>query len=311
LTRLLDDLLDVARITKGHIELDTHPLDLKPVVTQAVETQSVRTRAKGQGVTLALPPASVTVVGDPVRLQQVVGNLVNNASKYTPSGGSIWVELEVEAAEAVLRVRDTGAGIPSDQLGAVFELFVQAHPTVSLTEGGLGVGLTLVRRLVELHGGRVEGRSEGLGMGSEFVVRLPLSAGEEVVASPAAASPSMPAKRILIVEDHEDGREALATVLRLHGHDVFAAANGRAGLAVAEARRPDVVLVDIGLPDLDGYEVGRALRAAFGARIHLVALTGYGQPMDRERAQAAGFDAHLVKPVDSGEITEILASLGE
>ena len=310
LTRLLDDLLDVARITSGHIELKSQPLDLNPVVTLAVEAQSVRTRAKGQEVTLALPPVSVMVVGDPVRLQQVVGNLVNNASKYTPPGGSIRVELGVEAAEAVLRVRDNGVGIPSDQLGSVFDLFVQANPTLARTEGGLGVGLTLVRRVVELHGGRVECRSEGPGMGAEFAVRLPLFAGE-VVVRPAAASPPLPARRILIVEDHEDGREALATLLRLNGHDVYVAANGRAGLALAEARRPDVVLVDIGLPDLDGYEVGRALRAAFGARIHLVALTGYGQPMDRERALEAGFEAHLVKPVASGEITEILASLGE
>ncbi len=309
LTRLLDDLLDVARITSGHIELKSQPLDLNTVVTLAVEAQSVRTKAKGQVVTLSLPPGSVTVLGDPVRLQQVVGNLVNNASKYTPPGGSIWVELGVEAAEAVLRVRDNGVGIPSDQLNSVFDLFVQANPTLARTEGGLGVGLTLVRRVVELHGGLVECRSEGSGLGAEFAVRLPLFTGEEVVAAPAAASPPIPVRRILIVEDHEDGREALATVLRLNGHDVYAAANGRAGLALAEARRPEVVLVDIGLPDLDGYEVGRALRASFGARIHLVALTGYGQPMDRERAQKAGFEAHLVKPVDAGEITEILASL--
>jgi CheY-like chemotaxis protein/anti-sigma regulatory factor (Ser/Thr protein kinase) len=250
----------------------------------------------------------VKVLGDPVRLQQVVGNLVNNASKYTPAGGSIWVDLQVDGGEALLRVRDNGAGIPPDRLGSIFDLFVQANPTLARTEGGLGVGLTLVKRVVELHEGRVEGRSDGLGRGALFTVRLPLATGQKAATPPSAPAPQVRAKRILIVEDHEDGREALAMLLKLQGHDVCEAADGRTGLALAQERQPDVVLLDIGLPDLNGYEVGQALRAALGRRVYLVALTGYGQPTDRERTRKAGFDAHLVKPVEADAIMETLAS---
>jgi PAS domain S-box-containing protein len=310
LTRLLDDLLDVARIRIGHIQLDAQPLDLRTAMALAIETQRVRIDAKRQQVIVSVPRAPVTVMGDAVRLQQVVGNLVNNASKYTPHGGSIWVELTVEAAEAVLRVRDTGAGVPEDRLDAIFDLFVQANPTLARTEGGLGVGLTLVRRVVDLHAGRVDGHSEGLGKGAEFVVRLPLAKGDEATVTPPAASPRVSPRRILIIEDHQDGREALATLLRVKGHDVYEAANGRDGLALAERHQPEVALVDIGLPDLDGYAVGEALRSALGSRIHLVALTGYGQPRDRERALEAGFEAHLLKPVDVQALLETVASFG-
>jgi PAS domain S-box-containing protein len=309
LASLLDDLLDVARITSGHIELDTEPLDLGAVVTAGIEAQRLRIGAKSQQITVSVPPQPVIVVGDAVRLQQVIGNLVNNASKYTPAGGSIWVALRSEGGEAILDVRDTGAGIPAGSLSSIFGLFVQANPTLARTEGGLGVGLTLVKRVVELHKGRVECRSEGLGKGAQFAVRLPLARFEEIVAVQHPPPSKLPAKRILIVEDHDDGREALAMLLRLSGHEVHEAATGRAGLDLAKDLQPEVVLLDIGLPDIDGYAVAEALRAALGQRVHLVALTGYGQPADRARSAQAGFDAHLVKPVDADALMETLAAL--
>jgi len=307
LARLLDDLLDVARITSGHIELERQRLDFRTTVTQAVEAQRLRLNAKDQRVSLSLPATPVPVIGDAVRLQQIVGNLVNNASKYTPPEGSIWVELAVQQGRLELKVRDTGAGIPAEQLDAIFDLFVQANPTLARTEGGLGVGLTLVRRLVELHEGRVEGRSEGLLKGSEFVVNLPLADAEEDVIAGHAPRPEVSPKRIVVIEDHADGREAVCTLLRLQGHEVFEAATGREGIALVGSSRPDVVLVDIGLPDLDGYAVGQTLLGMPGNRAHLIALTGYGQPTDRERATKAGFEAHLVKPVDERILRETLA----
>jgi PAS domain S-box-containing protein len=309
LARLIDDLLDVARISSGRIALAAQTIDLKPVVAQALEAQRVRVDAKAQHLEVTLPASPVLVVGDPVRLQQVVGNLVNNASKYTPSGGFLWVDLDSQAGEAVLRVRDNGTGIPADRLDSIFELFVQANATLARTEGGLGVGLTLVRRVVELHHGRVEGHSEGLGKGAEFTVRLPLAPSSAESATPTTALPSLASKRILIVEDGEDSRVALACLLRLDGHEVYEAADGRTGLALAEERHPEIVIVDIGLPDVDGYEVGRALRTAFGAGVHLLALTGYGQPADREEALKAGFDAHLVKPVAPDTLLETLTAV--
>jgi PAS domain S-box-containing protein len=309
LASLLDDLLDVARITSGHIELETERLDLGAVVNASIEAQRLRIAAKSQQITVSIPPQPVNVIGDAVRLQQVIGNLVNNASKYTPAGGSIWVALRSEGDEALLDVRDTGAGIPADSLNSIFDLFVQANPTLARTEGGLGVGLTLVKRVVELHKGHVESRSEGLGKGAQFAVRLPLARLQETVCVQNPPASKLSAKRILIVEDHDDGREALAMLLRLSGHEVYEAASGRAGLDLAKEVQPEVVLLDIGLPDLDGYAVAEAVRAALGRRVHIVALTGYGQPADRARSAQAGFDAHLVKPVDADALMETLAAL--
>jgi PAS domain S-box-containing protein len=305
LARLLDDLLDVARITRGRIALEREPVSLRAAVEQAAEAYRPRIEAKGQRLAVVLPDGSATVTGDPVRLQQVLGNLLDNAWKYTQAGGSIQVALAVEHGDAVVRVRDDGAGVPPDQLESIFELFSQANPTLARTEGGLGIGLTLVRQVVDLHGGRVRARSEGRGHGTEVEVRIPLAA---VVAAPEdAAAPTAPARRrVLVVEDHDDGRDMLATTLGLHGHEVVAAATGAEALALAERGPVDVALVDIGLPDLDGYEVARHLRRRFGARLRLVALTGYGQPADRERAVAAGFDEHVVKPVDPARLATLL-----
>jgi PAS domain S-box-containing protein len=309
LARLLDDLLDVARITSGRIELEREPLDLPSAVALAVEAQRHRTEAKGQRVTLTLPDEAVTVEGDPVRLQQVLGNLVNNASKYTPMGGSIQVKLTVEGGAAILRVRDDGVGIPNDRLESIFELFVQANPGIARTEGGLGIGLTLVRKVVELHGGEVRASSEGLGRGAEFTVRLPLARDSHRSAAHQRERVSGAPLRILVVEDHDDGREALVTILRKFGHAASGTATGREAIATAERESPDIVLVDIGLPDLDGYEVARTLRATLGAAVRLIALTGYGQPDDRARSSLAGFDLHLVKPVAPSRLQEIVARL--
>jgi signal transduction histidine kinase len=306
LAHLLDDLLDVARITSGHIELERERVDLRGAVAQALETQRPWLEGRRQAVTIAVADGPVEVVGDAVRLQQVLGNLLNNASKYTPAAGAIRIGLEVDGADAVLRVKDEGAGIPFEKLDAIFGLFVQANPSLARTEGGLGIGLTLVKRIVELHGGTVRALSEGPGRGAELVVRLPLAPPATVTAVLAPAPPKPRPKRILVIEDHDDGREALVANLRRGGHEVFQAATGQTGLDLAGRHQPDVVLVDIGLPDIEGYQVGRELRDRFGDRVRLVALTGYGQPRDRALSEQAGFDAHLVKPVEPPRLAEAL-----
>jgi len=309
LARLLDDLLDVARIASGRIELDREHVDLRGAAELAVETQQHRLDGKRQRVHLSLPEAPVTVIGDAVRLQQVLGNLVNNASKYTPAGGSIWVTVGRDDGEAVLRVRDDGTGIPSDKLESIFDLFIQGNPTLARTEGGLGIGLTLVRRVVELHGGRVRATSAGPARGAEFIVHLPLAgaAPSPPLQQPARARGTP--RRVLVIEDNDDGREMLLIPLRRYGHEVLEAATGREGIEAVERHAPNIVLVDIGLPDLDGYEVGRRLRQKYGNGLRLVALTGYGQPQDRARSEAAGFEAHLVKPVDPLKLVEFLQQL--
>ena len=314
LASLLDDLLDVARITSGRIELHNSFVDLRDVVAAAVEAQQVRIAAKQQAIQVRLPDHAVPVNGDTVRLQQAVGNLVHNASKYTPDRGSIWVELERDAGEAAIRIRDDGAGIPPERLDAIFDLFVQGSPTLARTEGGLGIGLTLVKRIVEMHDGRVAARSAGAGRGAEFELRMPLASALSALSAPA--SPRPPARstarsptRILIVEDNDDGREALAMLLRQKGHEVIEAATAQDALKVATEQRPCVAFVDIGLPDHDGYAVAVALRASLGDGVPLVALTGYGQPADREKARGVGFDAHLVKPVTPEQIMGTLDKL--
>jgi CheY-like chemotaxis protein len=307
LARLLDDLLDVARIGQAKIELRTEPLDLRAIAQQAVDGLRHLIDSRGHAVHVEVPPEPVHVVGDPARLEQVVGNLLNNACKYTPDGGAIGVTVLAADERAVIRVCDTGIGIARDRLDAIFELFTQLNPTLARTEGGLGIGLTLVKRLVELHGGTVCAYSEGPGRGSEFEVRLPQASGVRVV-EPAPARPrEVAARRIVLIEDNDDAREMLAFSLRLHGHVTHEARSGGEGLEVAGRVAPDVVLVDIGLPDIDGYEVGRLLRALLGPRANLVAVTGYGQPEDRRRTEEAGFDVHLVKPVHPDAIADLLS----
>jgi CheY-like chemotaxis protein len=249
------------------------------------------------------------VDADPTRLEQVLGNLLANALKYTPPGGAVAVRVRAEQSSALLEVEDTGAGIAPELLGKVFELFVQGERTLDRAQGGLGIGLTLTRALVEMHGGTVEARSAGAGRGATFSIRLPripAPAAPARAAAPAAAAHAP--RRILIVEDNDDAREMLRAQLERDGHEVHGAADGPAGLEVAEKVQPDVVLIDVGLPGLNGYEVARRIRArAAGRSVVLIALTGYGQAEDRRRALDAGFDAHVTKPVLPDELAELVA----
>ncbi|HKP13818.1 MAG TPA: PAS domain S-box protein, partial [Blastocatellia bacterium] len=300
LTRLVDDLLDVSRITQGKITLAREPLDLAAIIYSAVETSRPMIGSRRHQLTVVVPSQPLRVEGDSTRLVQVIGNLLNNAAKYTDEGGHIRVEAAREGQEAVIRVRDNGMGLPADLLPHVFDLFTQADRSLDRSQGGLGIGLTLVRQLAELHGGRVEARSDGPAKGSEFVVHLPLSTAAGVERAEASASESAPPTssplKILVVEDNLDSAEMLAFMLTLRGHQVHVAHNGAEALEAAHTFTPQAVLCDIGLPGMNGYEVAARLRQqAEFKRTALIALTGYGQEEDRRRAREAGFDYHLTK----------------
>jgi PAS domain S-box-containing protein len=309
LARLLDDLLDVSRITRGRIELRMQTVSVADAVTSALEATRPLVDDRRQTVSIVLPAAPLHVQADPARLEQIIVNVLNNASRYTPPEGAISVVLSEERGEAVLRIRDTGVGMAEDVLPRIFELFVQGDQSLAHTSGGLGIGLTLVHRLVTLHHGRVQAHSDGPGRGSLFTIALPLSetsaASAPVVAVPARG----PAAAVLLIEDNADARQSLRTLLEREGHRVDEAADGASGLARAEATEPDIVLIDIGLPSMDGYEVARRIRARRGATPILVAITGYGQADDRRRALEAGFDAHLTKPVFPDHLSQVLATL--
>ncbi len=316
LVRLIDDLVDVSRITRGKVELKREPVEFDNLVRQAVETSMPWIENRRQELKLSFSGQSLWLDADPLRIVQVISNLLNNASKYTPEEGTIWLSSERDGGEVVLRVRDNGAGIDPEMLPHVFDLFTQADRSLDRSQGGLGIGLTLVRSLVEHHRGRVQAFSAGPGLGSEFVIHLPLldqPIAQQMIALRVplveAAAPTVairPALRILVVEDSQDTRETLRELLELDGNAVDVAEDGPTGLARVLAERPDVALVDVGLPRLDGYQVASRLREALGQSIVLVALTGYGAPEDRQRAQEAGFDAHLVKPVDLVRLREVL-----
>jgi PAS domain S-box-containing protein len=307
LVRLVDDLLDVSRITRGLIKLHKEPVDLATVVARAVESSRPLIDARRHRLTVNLPAEPLPVSADLVRLAQVILNLLNNAAKYTPEGGRILLTVERgEAgpnphAEAVVRVRDTGMGIPAAMLGKVFDLFTQVESSQHRAEGGLGIGLTLVRRLTEMHGGTVAVNSGGAGAGAEFVVRLPLL---ESAQAPAADSAHAQARRpsvrrILVVDDNHDSADSLAMLLRLFGNDVRTAYDGRQGITIAAAYQPDLILLDLGLPGMNGIEVARQIRLSdTGRRPQIVALSGYGTEEDRRQTRQAGFDAHLIKPLD-------------
>jgi len=311
MTRLVDDLLDVSRITRGKVELQKESVDLAAVVARAVEISRPLIDARRHELAVTLPPEPVRLEADAARLAQVVANLLNNAAKYTEERGHIWLTVEREGPEAVVRVRDTGVGIPAEMLAQVFDLFTQVTHSLDRSQGGLGIGLTLVRSLVEMHGGGVRAHSGGPGQGSEFVVRLPLLAGRRAAGSgPGAGGRPIEssARRILVVDDNGDAADSLAMLLRLMGNDVRTAPDGPAALEAARAYRPDVVLLDLGLPGMSGYEVCRRLREGHFANGPLVvALTGYGQDEDRRRTREAGFDRHLVKPVNPDELRGVLA----
>ncbi len=304
LARLVDDLLDVARVTAGKVTLDRQSLELADVVSTCV--RALRDGPRGREHRLTVRTEPVTVSADPTRIEQVITNLVENALKYTPVGGTIDVELFRDGDDAVVRVTDTGAGIPSEMLPRIFELFAQGAQTLDRSLGGLGIGLTLSRRLVELHGGTIDAFSEGPNRGAQFVVRLPVNASHPV-------APALPprgrvrVRNVLIIEDNDDARETLRLLLESLGHQVSDAGDGRDGVALALRTRPDVVLVDLGLPGIDGYQVARSIRASgLGQAVRLIAVTGYGQTEDRERSAEAGFDAHLVKPVSPAALSGVL-----
>jgi signal transduction histidine kinase len=316
LTRLVDDMLDVSRITRGKLELRTEPADLRDVAQAAAESVQMTVAARQLRLTVSLPPEPVRVRVDVVRMTQVVLNLLDNACKFTPTGGSIELRVEHEPGGHRVVVRDSGAGIAVDELPRVFEMFYQSNGDGISAKGGLGIGLALVKRIVEMHDGSIEATSDGPDRGSEFVVRLPLEQAEPAVAAPTREV-DPPAKgargrRILVVDDNEDSAESLAMLLRRHGNDVRTAYDGRAAVAHAEMFRADVVLLDIGLPLLDGYQAARAIRAQpWGRDITLVAVTGWGQDSDRRLSHEAGFDGHLVKPVDLAELMKLLLATAE
>jgi len=307
LNRLVDDLLEVSRITRGIIEVKKEPLDVAALVRAAVETSRPVLDNLRHELAVDLATEPMCVAGDPVRLTQVFANLLNNAAKYTNHGGRITVLTRQENGEAVITVRDNGIGIAPALLSQVFDMFMQVDRSTRRSQGGLGIGLTLVRSLVGMHGGTVEAKSDGSGLGSEFTVRLPLLVNAPVSSGESRHIEPIPARRILIVDDSRDGGESLAMLLRVLGAEVALAHSGRNALECVDTFRPDVVVLDIGMPGMDGYEVARRIRSNPENRhISLIALTGWGQEEDRKRSVAAGFNHHLVKPADIEQLRQLL-----
>jgi two-component system CheB/CheR fusion protein len=310
MSRLLDDLLDISRVMQGKIEMRTEVVDIAEVVQNAANVVRSSCLDRHQVLDVEIHSKAVAVQGDPVRLQQILVNLLANASKYTPTGGWICMTTNSDGQEVVVRVRDNGRGIPREKLASIFELFVQAEECFDRQEGGMGVGLTLVKMLAEMHGGSVSAHSDGAGRGSEFVVRLPRLqvASDPTVAIPATAATSV-AARVLIVEDNPDSRNMLQALLELDGHDVSVAEDGLHGFESLATSDFDLALIDIGLPGLDGYEIVRRFRSLQRARSpRLIALTGYGRPADRQAVLEAGFDEHIVKPCRPQDLERILQS---
>ena len=313
ITRLVDDLLEVARVNLDKLELRKERIDIAAVVRDAVESCRPLFEGKGQGVTIELPKDSLWVSGDTIRLTQVTANLLSNAAKYTPQNGVIHVAIGHEDNDAILRVRDNGIGLPADMLTRVFELFTQIDGGARYAEGGLGVGLALARKIVELHGGRIEARSDGPGLGSEFVVRFPLSHSAPEASTKETARPEPAAlkdassPRVLVIDDEKDVADSLGLYLKTLGASVRIAYDGPAGVAAADEFKPELVFVDIGMPGVDGYETARLLSQSGSRRsFTLVALTGWGQKEDRRRTQEAGFDLHLTKPAPATVLEELL-----
>lgn len=312
MVRMVDDLLDVSRITRGKIRLQAEILDVETVINRAVETSRPLIDARKHRLRVEFPSSALHVKGDLARLSQVLANLLNNAAKYTPEGGELSISAEAAEDSVLLRVRDNGIGIPAPMLGSIFDLFTQVDRSLDRSEGGLGIGLTLVRHLVEMHQGRVHAYSAGSNQGSEFVIQLPL---QVPVAAPEPRPLELPAPalasgvhKVLVVDDNRDAAESLALLLRIDGHEVRTVHDGPSALREAKGFVPDVVLLDIGLPGMDGYEVGQRMRnEPETAECLMLALTGYGQDQDRRRSLEAGFDQHLVKPIEPTVLADILA----
>jgi signal transduction histidine kinase/ActR/RegA family two-component response regulator len=310
LTRLLDDLLDLSRMTVSRLALHKVRVDLAEVLQVAAETSRPLIEEHGQAFAMTLPPHPILLDGDLTRLAQVISNLLHNAAKYTDRGGSIWLTAEQRGHEAVVTVRDTGIGIPPELLPRIFEMFMQADRSLERSHSGLGIGLTLARQLVELHGGTITARSEGAGTGSAFTVRLPVLREAAPPRTRPARARQVPvvARRILVVDDERIAAASLGKLLTILGHEMRTAYDGLEAVGVAEVFRPAVVLLDIGLPKMNGYEVARTIRQQpWGQGMVLIALTGWGQEADRQRAQEVGFDHHLVKPVALADLTQLLA----
>jgi signal transduction histidine kinase/ActR/RegA family two-component response regulator len=312
MVRLIDDLMDISRITRNKLELRRERVELEPILKGAVETSRPLIEAAGHTLIVSIPPDPIPLDADLTRMAQVFSNLLNNAAKYTPRGGTIWLRAERGEATVTVTIRDTGIGIPQKMLPRIFDMFTQVDRSQDRSQGGLGIGLTLVRRLVEMHGGTVEARSEGPDQGSEFVVRLPLD--------PPASGSKPPADeiepragvrhRIVVADDNRDSTETLQILLTMMGHQVHIAENGLDAVTLVEAKRPDLVLLDIGMPTMSGYEVARHIRREpWGQSMVLVAVTGWGQEGDRRRSREAGFDHHLVKPVDPIALQSVLAAM--
>lgn len=313
IVRLVDDLLDVSRISTGKLELRKEQVNLKEVVTSAAEASRPLIDRMGHTLAITIPKQTLTVDADPARLGQVFVNLLNNAAKYMDRGGRIWLAVERQGSDVLVSVKDTGVGIATDQLTGIFQMFSQVQSSLGRSQGGLGIGLTLVKRLVELHGGRIEPHSDGPGKGSEFVVRLPLvveASGPLAHVEGDGDKAPKSSLRILIVDDNRDSADSLGMLLRIMGNDIRTADDGAKGVQMAGEFRPDVVLMDIGLPKLNGYQACRSIREQeWGKRMVLIAVTGWGQDEDRRRSHEAGFDHHMVKPVAPQALIKLLADL--
>jgi len=311
MARLLDDLLDVARIMQGKITLQAECFELADVVNDAIDTTRSLIESRGQELIILKTSTRQWIEGDSVRLAQVLANLLNNAAKYTGEGGKITLSVMRECPDAVIEIRDSGIGIAPDILPQIFELFIQADQSLAHSQGGLGIGLTLVRKLVEIHGGTVTAASPGIGQGSTFTIRLPALSMESSAteSTPTECAVPMSKFRILVVDDYADAAESLAMLLQTEGHEVETADCGMKAIEQAQVFNPQIVLLDIGLPDLDGYEVAKRLRMLPGLRdAILIALTGYGQTEDIERSKSAGFNYHLLKPLNFEKLSALLTS---
>jgi signal transduction histidine kinase/ActR/RegA family two-component response regulator len=310
MVRLIDDLLDISRITKGKLQLRKERVGLASVVRTAQETSLPLLKAAGHDFTVTMPDEPIFLDADPVRLAQVLSNLLNNAAKYTEKGGRIQLSVERQGPEAVVTVRDSRIGIAAEHLPRIFDMFSQVRTTLERSQGGLGVRLSLVKGLVELHGGRVEARSDGPGKGSEFIVRLPIADGPARAAAESVDGEKPHdglKRRILVVDDNRDSADNLATMLQLMGHDTMLAHDGLEAVQAAAAYRPDVVLLDLGLPQMNGYEAARLIREQqWGQNMVIIALTGWGQEEDKKHALEAGFDHHLTKPVGAEVLQDLL-----
>jgi CheY-like chemotaxis protein/two-component sensor histidine kinase len=312
MVRLVDDLLDLNRITHDRLDLRRGEVELSSVIQQAVEVARPLVDSAGHHLIVDLPDEPILLNADRARLAQLFGNLLNNSCKYTRPAGTISLSAERVGDDVEVTVKDNGAGIPQDKLNSIFDMFMQVDRTSERSQGGLGIGLTLVKRLTEMHGGSIEARSAGEGQGSEFIVRLPVLSRDEVAAQhgPDVASESQPQRRVLIVDDNRDSADSLAMLMQITGNKTYMAHDGVEAVEAVEKYRPEVVLLDIGLPGMDGHEVCRRVREQpWGKDIIVIALTGWGQEDDRRKSEEAGFDGHLVKPVDYDKLLELLASL--